>query len=160
LQAPPLLREHRLYQADWLTRFYGFSHDEILPADTGMLALDVDPKLAWALAHGELFPVDLNRAPREMLLRVPGLGVKAVDKILASRRARRLRSSDLAQLRVPLKKLLPFVEVADHCPSRDVDSPARAAALRPAVREGRVPRLAQAHAHSQPQAQGDLFAAP
>jgi len=166
LQAPPLLREHRLYQADWLTRFYGFRHDEILPPETGMLALDVDPKLAWALAHGALFPVDLNRAPREMLLRVPGLGVKAVDKILASRRARRLRSSDLAQLRVPLKKVLPFVEVADHRPSGDVDSPARAAALRPAARHSgplrQLPAQSQSQSQSQlqlqSQAQGDLFA--
>ena len=66
------MREHRLYQADWLMRFYGFAHDEIVGAESGMLALDVDPKLAWALAHRESFPVDLNRAPKEMLLRVPG----------------------------------------------------------------------------------------
>ena len=135
LQAPPLMREHRLYQADWLTRFYGFTHDEILPAGTGagsgMLSLEVDPKLAWALAHRALFPVDLNRAPREMLLRVPGLGVKTVDKLISSRRVRRLRCSDLGQLRVPLKKVMPFVELADHRPSCEPDSPALAAALRP-----------------------------
>src|SRR5690606_23597725 len=75
-QAPPLAREHRLYQADWLMRFYGFEAGEIAPASgDGMLRLEVDPKLAWALAHPERFPVDLNRAPRELLLRVPGLGV-------------------------------------------------------------------------------------
>ncbi len=163
LQAPPLLREHRLYQADWLTRFYGFSHDEILPtgvdggAGSGMLSLDMDPKLAWALAHPALFPVDLNRAPREMLLRVPGLGVKAVDKILSSRRARRLRSQDLAQLRVPVAKLLPFIEVADHKPVREPDRQALAAAL-----AGRTParRAAAAAARLAPAlpAQGDLFA--
>ena len=78
-QPPPLLREHRLYQADWLMRFYGFSADEIAPSGSGMLALQVDPKLAWALAHPERFPVDLNHAPRELLLRVPGLGVRAVQ---------------------------------------------------------------------------------
>ncbi len=151
LQAPPLLREHRLYQADWLARFYGFRHDEILGADSGMLSLEFDPKLAWALAHRALFPVDLNRAPREMLLRVPGLGVKAVDNILASRRHRRLRSADLTQLRVPLKKVLPFVEVADHCPKAEADGPALAARLRQPSAAPRAPQPT-------PQVQGDLFA--
>ncbi len=161
LQAPPLMREHRLYQADWLTRFYGFTHDEILPSDghdgaagSGMLSLDVDPKLAWALAHPARFPVDLNRVPRELLLRVPGLGVKAVDKILASRRARRLRSSDLAQLRVPLKKVLPFIEVADHRPAREPDGRVLAAALAPKPSARRPATAAAAFAP----VQGDLFA--
>ena len=135
LQAPPLMREHRLYQADWLTRFYGFRHDEILPAESGMLSLEVDPKLAWALAHRALFPVDLNRAPREMLLRVPGLGVKTVDKLVGARRVRGLRCRDLAQLRVSLKKVLPFVELTDHRPRREADTPALAAALRTAPRQ-------------------------
>jgi len=89
LKAPPLVREHRLYQADWLMRFYGFGHDEIVPGDDGLLRLDIDPKLAWALAHAERFPVDLNAAPRELLLRVPGLGVGTVDKLLQARRVRR-----------------------------------------------------------------------
>ena len=137
---PPLVREHRLYQADWLMRFYGFAQEEIVPAD-GMLALDVDPKLAWALAHRERFPVDLNRAPRELLLRVPGLGVKSVDKLLAARRARRLRHADLLRLAVPLKTVLPFVEVADHRPGRELDGPALLRRLRP------------------PPQQADLFAA-
>ncbi|WP_326537149.1 putative DNA modification/repair radical SAM protein [Pseudorhodoferax sp.] len=109
--APPLVREHRLYQADWLMRFYGFAHDEIAGGSGGMLALDMDPKLAWALAHRERFPVDLNRAPRELLLRVPGLGVKSVDRVLAARRLRVLRVDDLGRLGVPLRKLLPFVSV-------------------------------------------------
>jgi len=113
LRAPPLVREHRLYQADWLMRFYGFAHDEIVTGD-GMLALDVDPKLAWALAHREQFPVDLNRAAKELLLRVPGLGTRAVARIVAARRVRKLRFADLERLRVPLAKTLPFVEVADH----------------------------------------------
>ncbi len=116
-QAPPLLREHRLYQADWLMRFYGFGADEITPSgQTGMLALDVDPKLAWALAHPERFPVDLNTAPRALLLRVPGLGVRSVDKLLLARRARRLRAADLRALRVSPAKVLPFVVLADHRP--------------------------------------------
>ncbi len=125
LKAPPLVREHRLYQADWLMRFYGFTHDEILPAD-GMLQLDVDPKHAWALAHREQFPVDLNRAPRELLLRVPGLGVKTIERLLRARRVRRLRAADLKSLRVPLAKVLPFVELADHRPGRELEAPLRA----------------------------------
>ena len=134
LKAPPLAREHRLYQADWLMRFYGFSHEELLPARAGdgMLALDIDPKLAWALAHRERFPVDLDHAPREMLLRVPGLGVKAVDRLLAARRVRRLCSDDLRRLHVPLAKVMPFVLVGGHRPGRALDAEDLAARLRPA----------------------------
>ena len=76
----------------------------------------MDPKLAWAVAHPERFPVDLNRAPRELLLRVPGLGVKAVDRLLLARRVRRLRADDLKRLHVPLRRVLPFVVLADHRP--------------------------------------------
>ncbi|MDN8616688.1 putative DNA modification/repair radical SAM protein [Variovorax ginsengisoli] len=117
LQAPPLMREHRLYQADWLMRFYGFAHDEIVAAPDGLLRLDVDPKLAWALAHEERFPVDLNTAPREWLLRVPGLGVKAVASLLQARRVRRLRAEDLQRLHLPARKVLPFVQVDGHRPA-------------------------------------------
>lgn len=116
LQSPPLVREHRLYQADWLMRFYGFDHEEIVDDGTGLLRLDVDPKHAWALAHPERFPVDLNQAPREMLLRVPGLGVGSVDKLLAARRVRRLRAEDLRQMKLPARKVLPFVIVDGHRP--------------------------------------------
>lgn len=136
LAAPPMVREHRLYQADWLMRFYGFAHDEIVPAakdgSAGMLSLDVDPKLAWALAHRERFPVDLDTAPREMLLRVPGLGVKAVERLLDARRVRRVRSDDLARLHVPLKKVLPFVQLVDHRPGRALDAADLASRFRPA----------------------------
>ncbi len=136
LQPPPLLREHRLYQADWLMRFYGFEAGEIAPqGQGGMLSLEVDPKLAWALAHPERFPVDLNLAPRELLLRVPGLGVKAVDRLLLARRTRRVRADDLKRLRVPAQKVLPFVVTADHRPVRRVDAShplARSAAAQPA----------------------------
>ena len=114
--APPLVREHRLYQADWLMRFYGFGVHELTSAAAPNLPLDVDPKLAWALRHREQFPVDVNAAPREMLLRVPGLGVRSVDRILASRRWRSIRTEDLGRLRVPLARVLPFVATADHAP--------------------------------------------
>ena len=121
LAAPPMVREHRLYQADWLMRFYGFAHEEIVAESSGMLSLEIDPKLAWALAHRERFPVDVNRAPKEMLLRVPGLGVKAVGRMLQARRVRRLRAVDLERLHVPVAKVLPFVELADHRPGRTDD---------------------------------------
>ncbi|RZJ13914.1 MAG: putative DNA modification/repair radical SAM protein [Acidovorax sp.] len=132
LIAPPTVREHRLYQADWLMRFYGFTHGELVPASQGgMLALDMDPKLAWALAHRERFPVNLNTAPRELMLRVPGFGVQTVDRLLAARRVRRLRHADLARLHVPLKKVLPFVEAADYRPGRALDAADLAARLAP-----------------------------
>jgi putative DNA modification/repair radical SAM protein len=117
-QAPPLVREHRLYQADWLMRHYGFDLPEILTGaePDGNLSLDVDPKLAWALQHRDFFPVDLNRASREALLRVPGLGTKAVRRILEARRHRALRHDDLARLRVPVKKVEPWVVLADFKP--------------------------------------------
>src|SRR5690606_26955123 len=98
---PPLAREHRLYQADWLLRFYGFSVEDIAPPEAPDLAEDADPKTAWALRHREQFPVDVNRADRELLLRVPGLGVRNVERMLDLRRHRRLRYEDLVRLRVP-----------------------------------------------------------
>jgi putative DNA modification/repair radical SAM protein len=114
---PPLVREHRLYQADWLLRFYGFQVDEIANDDTPNLDLALDPKLSWALRNRATFPVDVNRASREMLLRVPGLGVRNVDRILAARRYTRLRLADLLQLRISMKKVLPFIITADHRPA-------------------------------------------
>ena len=135
LKAPPLVREHRLYQADWLMRFYGFDSSEIVVAKDGMLDLDIDPKLAWALAHRDRFPVDVNRADKEMLLRVPGFGSRTVKRILAARRVRAVRSDDLVRLRVPLSKTLPFVVLADHTSCSALDSeliaakPARAEQL-------------------------------
>ena len=133
LQAPPLAREHRLYQADWLLRFYGFEVDEIAPADAdGMLDLDIDPKLSWALRNPTQFPIDVNRAPREMLLRVPGMGTRNVARILSSRRLGGLRVADLTRLRLPMKKVLPFVCLLDHHPSGQLNDPARLrAALAP-----------------------------
>jgi putative DNA modification/repair radical SAM protein len=122
LVAPPLVREHRLYQADWLMRFYGFGAEEIPVSPSGMLALHVDPKLAWALAHRERFPVDLNSADREMLLRVPGLGTKSVKRILSARRLRTVHVEDLERLRVPLRKVLPFVSLPGHSARTLLDS--------------------------------------
>jgi putative DNA modification/repair radical SAM protein len=116
IMAPPLVREHRLYQADWLLRFYGFSVQELTTEAEPQLSLAMDPKLAWALRHPEHFPVDLNRAPRESLLRVPGLGVKNVERLLTMRRWHRASLADLTRLRVPLKKIMPFVITADHRP--------------------------------------------
>jgi putative DNA modification/repair radical SAM protein len=109
LAAAPLVREHRLYQADWLMRFYGFAAGEILERPDANLPLDLDPKLAWALRSRALFPVDVNRAPRELLLRVPGLGVRGVERILQARRFRRLGAAELRRLRIPLGRASPFL---------------------------------------------------
>jgi putative DNA modification/repair radical SAM protein len=116
LIAPPLVREHRLYQADWLMRYYEFAAGEITTAAEPNLDLHLDPKLSWALRNRQHFPVNLNTAPRHTLLRVPGLGVKTVNKIVQSRRWHRIRLHDLTRLKVSLKKMLPFIETLDHRP--------------------------------------------
>ncbi|MFL6594376.1 MAG: putative DNA modification/repair radical SAM protein [Chthoniobacterales bacterium] len=114
LIAPPLVREHRLYQADWLMRFYRFKVEELTTTTAPNLDLSLDPKLAWALRNRQVFPVDLNKASREMLLRVPGLGTKSVERILKVRRWHKLRVDDLPRLHVSVKKVLPFVITADY----------------------------------------------
>lgn len=140
-QPPPLRREHRLYQADWLLRFYGFELDEILAGgNNGMLDLHVDPKLAWALNHPENFPTDVNRAARDELLRVPGLGTRGVGAILKARRLGALRLGDVARLTTSVAKVRPFIIARDWRPTRARES----ADLRA--------RLAR------PPEQGDLFA--
>lgn len=123
LKRPPLIREHRLYQSDWLLRFYGFVPDDLADAAgaDGMLPLDIDPKLAWALQRREHFPVDVNSAPREALLRVPGLGTRAIKALLAARRHRRLRLEDVARLTVSIARLRPFIVAADWCPTALTD---------------------------------------
>src|SRR5689334_6371669 len=132
LTPPPLVREHRLYQADWLMRFYGFEAGEIVDGRAGMLPLDIDPKLAWALRHRNRFPLDVNRASREELLRVPGLGTKAVDHIIATRRLTSIRLADLSRLHVPTTKALPFIVLSDHRPSpRLLESAGLAERFRP-----------------------------
>ena len=119
VKSPPLQRENRLYQADWLLRFYGFSVDEVAgTGDSGMLDLDIDPKSAWALRNRDRFPLDVNTADRELLLRVPGLGVRSVDRIVAARRHTRLRLADVARLARSMKRLLPFLIAADYRPTR------------------------------------------
>ena len=123
LKRPPLIREHRLYQSDWLVRFYGFTANEVQQATDadGMLPLDIDPKLAWALGHRERFPVDINRAPREMLLRVPGLGTRAVAAVMQARRHHNLRLDDLARLTRSISKIRPFIVAADWRPTLLID---------------------------------------
>ncbi|UWR21984.1 putative DNA modification/repair radical SAM protein [Sulfitobacter sp. S190] len=120
---PPLQREHRLYQADWLLRFYGYQADEIAAAsDGGMLDLDIDPKLAWALANRHAFPVDVNRAGRDMLLRVPGFGTKSVGRILAARRNGALGYGDLTRMGALVKKAKPFIVARDWSPGGLTDA--------------------------------------
>ncbi|MFI0847838.1 putative DNA modification/repair radical SAM protein [Mesorhizobium sp. IMUNJ 23232] len=136
LKKPPLMREHRLYQADWLMRFYGFSQPEILEGrQDGMLDLEIDPKLAWALRHRGRFPVDVNRADREALLRVPGLGTKAVDRILSTRRFRRLRLEDVGRLCASIAKVRPFVVAEGWSPGGLIDRPALRQKLVPPARQ-------------------------
>ena len=118
VKAAPLVREHRLYQADWLMRNYGFRTSEILPAETPNLDLRIDPKLAWALRNRQDFPLDVQTATREQLVRVPGLGLRNVDRLITIRRHTRVRLEDLARLRVSLPKVRPFLITADHHPAR------------------------------------------
>lgn len=106
---PPLLREHRLYQADWLLRFYGFTASEILDEKNPDFNPYIDPKCNWALRHPELFPVEINRAPYETLLRVPGIGVKSAWRIIAARRTGKLDSAGLKRLGVVLKRAQYFI---------------------------------------------------
>jgi putative DNA modification/repair radical SAM protein len=122
--SPPLIREHRLYQADWLVRFYGFAAAELTTSAAPNLDLQVDPKLAWALRNRSFFPVDVNSAPRALLLRIPGVGARSVDRMLAARRWRRLRLDDLTRLRIAMSRALPFLVAADHNPdARLLDRP-------------------------------------
>lgn len=134
--APPLLREHRLYQADWLMRFYQFEVGEIVAGgEDGQLDLALDPKLAWALKHRERFPVDVNRADRHLLLRIPGLGVRGVDRIIETRRHHRLRLADVARIASSIDKLRPFIEAADWTPGQSLDDARLRARLTPAPQQ-------------------------
>jgi putative DNA modification/repair radical SAM protein len=129
---PPLMREHRLYQADWLYRFYGFSVEEISSiGEGGMLDLELDPKLAWALANRDRFPVDVNKADKETLLRVPGFGAKTVNALLSARRHRTVRLEDLARLGVSLKKVRSFITAEGWSPHKSLDRSDLRAAFAP-----------------------------
>lgn len=123
LKRPPLMREHRLYQSDWLIRFYGYAPGEVAEATgkDGNLPLDIDPKLAWALKFRGSFPVDVNRATKEQLLRVPGLGTTAVARILKARRHRGLRLDDVAKLTQSIAKVRPFLITCDWRPTTLTD---------------------------------------
>lgn len=134
LSKPPLMREHRLYQADWLMRFYGFSPAEIRDAaNDGMLDLAIDPKLAWALNSRASFPVDVNTGAREMLLRVPGLGVKSVNRIIQVRRWRTLRLEDIGRLCRGIDKVRPFITALDWTPGGLTDAADLRARMTPTV---------------------------
>lgn len=135
LAAPPLLREHRLYQADFLMRGYGYKAGELL-GGAGNLALDIDPKLAWALANREVFPLDVNRAEPALLARIPGIGLRSVQRLVALRRERRIRYDDLIQLRCVLDKARPFIVTSDYRPPQ---SETRSGLLRERLREPQAP---------------------
>jgi len=109
LQKAPLLREHRLYQADWLMRFYEFTCDEIVSDEFPQLDTDIDPKLAFALRHPYLFPIDLNTADYEMILRVPGIGVQSAKLIVNNRRFGRITLAHLKRMRVALNRAKYFI---------------------------------------------------
>jgi putative DNA modification/repair radical SAM protein len=117
LKATPLMREHRLYQSDWLMRFYGFEAGELTSEEAPSLSLTEDPKTTWARTHPEYFPVDVNTAPKEALLRVPGIGYRNVDRILKIRRYHALLIADLKKLNVRTKAVLPYLVTVDHLPS-------------------------------------------
>lgn len=116
-EKPSLVRENRLYQADWLLRFYGFKAQELVNAQNPNLSLDVDPKTSWALINRGTFPVDVNTASKDLLLRIPGVGVQNVERILQLRRFHKIRLEDLQKMRIAISRAKYFVITADHNPS-------------------------------------------
>lgn len=146
----PLLRENRLYQTDWLMRFYGFSLPEILCAENPNLDMEIDPKLSWALRNLNLFPIDVNSAEKAMLLRIPGLGVKSVHKILHARKFRKLNWEHLKKIGLALNRAKYFIV----CDSpqwfhRDFDAP---------VIKGRILQKSQSKYQDISSSQLNLFA--
>ena len=117
LKPAPLIREHRLYQSDWLMRFYGFEASELTTESQPELSLTEDPKTTWARTHPEFFPVDINTASRESILRVPGIGYRNAERILKIRRYHALQTEDLRKLNVRLKQALPYLITPDHLPT-------------------------------------------
>lgn len=139
-KSPPLVREHRLYQADWMLRFYGYSVQEIANDATPDLEIDIDPKTAWAIRNPGFFPIDVNRAAKEQLLRIPGFGVRTVQTILKVRRYRSLRLEDILRLKVAWKRAKPFVIALDYHPSTLLlDSQNLARYLRPGPEQLALP---------------------
>jgi len=114
--APPLLRENRLYQSDWLMRFYGFEATEIVNAQHPNLDLDIDPKLSWALRHPEQFPIDINQADYRMILRVPGIGVRSAKKIVQARRFGKIHIDQIKKLGIAYNRAMHFIRCADTPP--------------------------------------------
>ena len=114
--APPLLRENRLYQSDWLMRFYGFEATEIVNAQHPNLDLDIDPKLSWALRHPEQFPIDINQAEYRMILRVPGIGVRSAKKIMQARRFGKIHIDQIKKLGIAYNRAMHFIRCADTPP--------------------------------------------
>lgn len=142
LSAPPLLRENRVYQADWLLRFYKFSLDEIITPEAPDLDLEVDPKVGYALRNPQLFPVDINRADYEMILRVPGIGVKSAKKIVSARRFQRITWDHLRKLGVATKRARFFIICPGLPATRDWDTPQlRQQLIAPASRPLETPQL-------------------
>jgi putative DNA modification/repair radical SAM protein len=138
LKSPPLVREHRLYQADWLLRFYGFRADELLAEDETHFAHDVDPKTAWAIRHPEFFPVDIDVAEYDQLLRVPGVGVTGAGRIVSTRRAGRIRSEDLPRMGIAMKRARYFLSSG----GRPLVGPMEPESLRLLLSDGRKAGLA------------------
>lgn len=121
LKASPMMREHRLYQSDWLMRYYGYTAAELTTEENPSLSLTEDPKTTWAKSHPEFFPVDVNASPREALLRVPGIGYRNVERILSIRKYHQLMLDDLRKLHVRIKNTLPYLITADHLPIPTID---------------------------------------
>lgn len=122
-QSPPLIREHRLYQADWMLRFYGYQVNEIVDDKHPNLDMHLDPKTSWALRNPHYFPIDINCASREQLLRIPGIGVRSVDKIIQIRRFNKLRLTDLIKLHVALNRAKFFIITCDYNPfTKQIDA--------------------------------------
>ena len=122
LKASPRMREHRLYQSDWLMRHYGYEANELTTPEDPDLSLTEDPKTIWAKKHPEFFPVDVNAAPREALLRVPGIGYRNVERILRIRTYHRLKLADLSKLHVRVNNASPYLVAVDHLPSLQIDA--------------------------------------
>lgn len=125
----PVVRENRLYQADWLMRYYGFAPNEIVDERQPFLDLEIDPKLAWALRNSHLFPIDINQAPREMLLRIPGVGVRSVQKILMARKFQTLSYYDLKKMGVTLSRAKYFITCSGATPLAGTIDPLRLRSL-------------------------------